>query len=495
MANSDGDEDVKGKARESGHHWIMDSGCSRHMTRKIENFPSLKAYEESSVFFGDGNKGYIVDDVNFIDGLKFSLLVMYNKRTQCVKENFHVIFDEAGNIRKGSTPNDDYDKLGNPLNTLKKPHKGNDDIVYQGLKLETKDKDTRDQQNEVIPLDSNPLSSKENDQSPKAIRQDHDTKFDNAKFNQFCTELGISHNFSALRTPQQNGVVERKDRNLMDTEMTMLIDSGLAHNFLAEAINTICYMTSSSVKSLSESFKLLMPGVVKRKEGYNPATWMLEVIAPAQEIMLGVDFTNLYKNSDLSKSQDLFNVIGSMYVDVLFLGIQNASLVQPVVDIKRKVLYRERAARMYSAIPYAFGQFLIHHEYEEFADHRKLKCLFCYKVAFMGLLNFMYSNTLTTNTASALLDVLMVVDKFEVASCMRFYEEVMKLSLTGIEAILSSDDLQEKGLVSFVVYYEFVVRTKPTEEYISKYKGNYTFTGGKAVGYRNLFAIVTLDYL
>ncbi|XP_076890739.1 BTB/POZ domain-containing protein At2g46260-like isoform X2 [Bidens hawaiensis] len=49
--------------------------------------------------------------------------------------------------------------------------------------------------------------------------------------------------------------------------------------------------------------------------------------------------------------------------------------------------------------------------------------------------------------------------------------------------------MQEKGSVTFAVDYEFAARSKPTEEYISKYKGNYTFTGGKAVGYRNLFAI------
>nr|GMD94929.1 BTB/POZ domain-containing protein POB1-like isoform X1 [Ipomoea batatas]GMD98712.1 BTB/POZ domain-containing protein POB1-like isoform X1 [Ipomoea batatas] len=49
--------------------------------------------------------------------------------------------------------------------------------------------------------------------------------------------------------------------------------------------------------------------------------------------------------------------------------------------------------------------------------------------------------------------------------------------------------MQEKGSVSFAVDYEFAARTKPTEEYVSKYKGNYTFTGGKAVGYRNLFGI------
>lgn len=49
--------------------------------------------------------------------------------------------------------------------------------------------------------------------------------------------------------------------------------------------------------------------------------------------------------------------------------------------------------------------------------------------------------------------------------------------------------MQEKGSVSFAVDYEFASRSKPTEEYTSKYKGNYTFTGGKAVGYRNLFGV------
>ncbi|GLT90815.1 hypothetical protein SLE2022_087320 [Rubroshorea leprosula] len=49
--------------------------------------------------------------------------------------------------------------------------------------------------------------------------------------------------------------------------------------------------------------------------------------------------------------------------------------------------------------------------------------------------------------------------------------------------------MQEKGSVSFAVDYEFAARTKPSEEYTSKYKGNYTFTGGKAVGYRNLFSL------
>ncbi|KAL8249505.1 hypothetical protein R6Q59_006373 [Mikania micrantha] len=49
--------------------------------------------------------------------------------------------------------------------------------------------------------------------------------------------------------------------------------------------------------------------------------------------------------------------------------------------------------------------------------------------------------------------------------------------------------MQEKGPVSLAVDYEFAARSKPVEEFVSKYTGTYIFTGGKAVGYRNLFAI------
>lgn len=48
-----------------------------------------------------------------------------------------------------------------------------------------------------------------------------------------------------------------------------------------------------------------------------------------------------------------------MYNAIIFLGIQNAFFVQPVVAIERTVFYRERAAGMYSAIPYALAQVII----------------------------------------------------------------------------------------------------------------------------------------
>jgi len=45
-----------------------------------------------------------------------------------------------------------------------------------------------------------------------------------------------------------------------------------------------------------------------------------------------------------------------MYAAVLFVGINNCSTVQPIVSIERTVFYRERAAGMYSALPYAIAQ-------------------------------------------------------------------------------------------------------------------------------------------
>lgn len=61
--------------------------------------------------------------------------------------------------------------------------------------------------------------------------------------------------------------------------------------------------------------------------------------------------------------QELFNAMGSMYAAVLFIGITNASAVQPVVSVERFVSYRERAAGMYSALPFAFAQVVIEFPY------------------------------------------------------------------------------------------------------------------------------------
>eukprot|EP01018_Ginkgo_biloba_P004062 Gb_34645 [translate_table: standard] len=67
--------------------------------------------------------------------------------------------------------------------------------------------------------------------------------------------------------------------------------------------------------------------------------------------------------SKRSEQQDILNAMGSLYAAVLFIGVTNASAVQPVISIERMVFYRERAAGMYSALPYALAQVLIEFPY------------------------------------------------------------------------------------------------------------------------------------
>ena len=57
----------------------------------------------------------------------------------------------------------------------------------------------------------------------------------------FLEEEGIKHEFSSPYTPQQNGVVERKNRTLLDMARTMLDEYKTPDWFWAEAINTACY--------------------------------------------------------------------------------------------------------------------------------------------------------------------------------------------------------------------------------------------------------------
>lgn len=60
-------------------------------------------------------------------------------------------------------------------------------------------------------------------------------------------------------------------------------------------------------------------------------------------------------------ANDLTKVIGAMYAAVLFVGINNSTSVQPLVAVERTVFYRERAAEMYSALPYALAQVILNY--------------------------------------------------------------------------------------------------------------------------------------
>ncbi|GFY97806.1 pleiotropic drug resistance 11 [Actinidia rufa] len=222
-------------------------------------------------------------------------------------------------------------------------------------------------------------------------------------------------------------IVMRTVRNTVNTGRTVLL--------LMKRGGQVIYAGPLGQQShkLVEYFEAV-PGVPKIRDGYNPATWMLEISAPPVEAQLEVDFADIYAKSSLyqrnqemikelstpppgskdlhfptkycqpfrtqckacfwkqrwsywrnprynairffmtivigvlfgcifwnkgqqtAKQQDLMNLLGAMYSAVLFLGATNASSVQSIVAIERTVFYREKAAGMYSPLPYAFAQ-------------------------------------------------------------------------------------------------------------------------------------------
>nr|GEV90369.1 hypothetical protein [Tanacetum cinerariifolium] len=80
------------------------------------------------------------------------------------------------------------------------------------------------------------------DHKVKVIRCGNETEFKNREMNQFCEMKGIMRQFSVARTPQQNGVVERRNMTLIEAARTMLTDSKLTTTFWPEAVNTACYV-------------------------------------------------------------------------------------------------------------------------------------------------------------------------------------------------------------------------------------------------------------
>ncbi|GJZ57685.1 putative ribonuclease H-like domain-containing protein, partial [Tanacetum coccineum] len=76
----------------------------------------------------------------------------------------------------------------------------------------------------------------------KIIRCDNGGEFRNKEMDDFCSRKGIKREFSNARTPQQNGVAERRNRTLIEAARTMLADAKLPVTFWAEAVNTACYV-------------------------------------------------------------------------------------------------------------------------------------------------------------------------------------------------------------------------------------------------------------
>nr|GEW54320.1 hypothetical protein [Tanacetum cinerariifolium] len=75
------------------------------------------------------------------------------------------------------------------------------------------------------------------------------------KMNEFYTRKGIKREFNNARTPQQNGVAEKRNRTLIEATRIMLADAKLPATFWAEAVNTACYVQNRVLDVASQAVK------------------------------------------------------------------------------------------------------------------------------------------------------------------------------------------------------------------------------------------------
>jgi transposase InsO family protein len=88
------------------------------------------------------------------------------------------------------------------------------------------------------------LRNKRHRHAIRVIRSDNGLEFRNSRFETFCHDLGLEHQFLSPYTPSYNGLMERKNRTLCEMARTMLDEHRTPRRFWAEAVNTVCYISN-----------------------------------------------------------------------------------------------------------------------------------------------------------------------------------------------------------------------------------------------------------
>ncbi|GJW81429.1 putative ribonuclease H-like domain-containing protein, partial [Tanacetum coccineum] len=188
---------------------FIDSSCSRHMIENIAYLSDFKEFDGGYVTFGEEHMV-----VEFLISVpKESLTCLVAKATSDESMLWH---RRLGHINFKN------------MNKLVK-----DNLVFFLT--------TKDETSEVL---KNFIKEIENlvDKKVKIIRSDNGTEFKNKVMDDFYKEKGIKREYSAARTPQQNGMAERRNMTLIEAARTMLADSKLSTTFWAEAASTACYV-------------------------------------------------------------------------------------------------------------------------------------------------------------------------------------------------------------------------------------------------------------
>nr|GEX59106.1 retrovirus-related Pol polyprotein from transposon TNT 1-94 [Tanacetum cinerariifolium] len=130
----------------------------------------------------------------------------------------------------------------------------------------------------------------------KIIRCDNGGEFRNKEMNDFCSQKGIKREFSNARTPQQNGVAERRNRTLIEAARTMLADAKLSVTFWAETVNTACYVQNR------ESRRKLARRILRKKAIEKGAG--LNLLFDIDSLTKSMNYVPVDAESSSSKPQD-----------------------------------------------------------------------------------------------------------------------------------------------------------------------------------------------
>ncbi|GJY31624.1 putative ribonuclease H-like domain-containing protein [Tanacetum coccineum] len=231
---------------------FVDSGCSRHMTGNIAYLSDFKEFDGGYVTFGGGTYGGRISgkgslktncldfkDVYFVNELKFNL---FSVSQMWDKKNYVLFTDIECLVLSPNFKNINKLVKENLVRGLPTKHFENDQTCAACLNgKQHRASSTKDETSEIL---KNFIKEIENlvDKKVKIIRCDNGKEFKNTVMDDFCREKGIRRENSVARTPQQNGVAERRNMTLIEAPKTMLADSKLPTTFWAEAISTACYV-------------------------------------------------------------------------------------------------------------------------------------------------------------------------------------------------------------------------------------------------------------
>ena len=103
------------------------------------------------------------------------------------------------------------------------------------------------------------MVEKESGMPIKCLRTNRGGEFNSAKFNDFCKQHGVKRQLITTYTPQQNGVVERKNCTIINLVSSMLTKKKVPKNFLHEAVRWTIYILNRSLTLVVEDMILEEP--------------------------------------------------------------------------------------------------------------------------------------------------------------------------------------------------------------------------------------------